>query len=189
MRKEGGMLEIYKNSSMSILQKYLFISKFVFLLSSYSAQSKPAFCLPCQLNSQLPETGGMPELKYYRLNLADCKNCPEFLQSVASSSAVLGTEEFEQMRASLEKSIRRYNSKSQHKPGFLITQQKYGVQYVPYIDKKGEKLIWINAFCDGMGATPESEIVDVFDSGSCFFNTIICCGRTKATSILIHGFA
>ena len=94
------------------------------------------------------------------------------------------------MKTVLQKSITRYNLKNQTNHDFQIIGQ-YGVQYMPYFDKKGRKQIRINGFCAGeeVYQKPANELVMVLDGGSCYFGTVIRAGSRKAVSIGTNGFA
>lgn len=53
----------------------------------------------------------------------------------------------------------------------------YKRQYVPFVDKDGQKKVWINCFCaeqdDNEFVNWKKSVVIVDDGGSCFFNFII----------------
>ena len=51
----------------------------------------------------------------------------------------------------------------------LIKHANYKRQYVPVINNKGEKEVWVNCFCD-YESDWQKRIVIVFDGGKCFFN-------------------
>ncbi len=92
------------------------------MLLSYSSQSTAAFYPFVRPHYDNPQPGEMPQLKYYRLDMSNCKTCPDWLRASATGPATLNNEEFEQMKTVLQKSITRYN------PDFQIAGQ-YGVQW------------------------------------------------------------
>jgi hypothetical protein len=51
----------------------------------------------------------------------------------------------------------------------------YRRQYVPFVDKAGKRMVWVNCFCEGSDDFSywKKNIVFVDDGGSCFFNVII----------------
>jgi len=57
------------------------------------------------------------------------------------------------------------------KKHFLIFLYRYKRQYLPIINARGEKEVWINCFCTPNGTEKwRSEIISVEDGGNCFFN-------------------
>ena len=175
---------------MNILRKELVIIGAVLAFLGYPTPATAAlrsFVWPHYKN---PQPGNTPQLKYYRLELLNDDKSLAQAKKDGISPATLSDAEVEQMKAVLQKSIRRYNLTNRANPELQITGQ-YGVQYQAYIDKRGRKQIWINGFCAGneMYQKPETEVVAAFDGGSCFFNTTIRCGSSKVFSIGIHGSA
>lgn len=67
----------------------------------------------------------------------------------------------------------------------------YKRQYIPFINKRGEKLVWVNCFCIGDINFPDwkKEIVMVDDGGSCYFNVIINLTTKKYGKLFINGYA
>ena len=53
---------------------------------------------------------------------------------------------------------------------FMIELKNYSRQYVPVINAKGEKEIWVNCFCIISGTDWRERVVIVDDGGKCFFN-------------------
>ena len=189
MRKEGGIRDFYKNDTNNMQKRLVLIAASAILLTC-PTQSTGAFYSFVQRHYQNSQLGEMSQLKYYMLDVSVSKNCPEWLRANMVSPATLSNEEFELMKVVLQISITRYNLKIKGYSYFQITGQ-YGVQYLPYIDKKGRKQIWVNGFCAGdeMYQKPETVIAMVFDGGSCFFNTLIRAGSRKTVFIGIHGLA
>lgn len=65
---------------------------------------------------------------------------------------------------------------------------KYKRQYVPQINDKGEKEIWVNYFCD----TPDywkTNIVLIMDGGNCYFQFIINLSTKKISNFSENGVA
>ena len=162
----------------------------VLMLMAYSTPSTAAFYSAAWHCFKSPALGEILQLNYYRLDISNCKNIPNWLKGNVASPATLSNEEFEQMKTVLQKSLTRYNLKNRCNSNFQI-KGLYGVQCLPYIDKKGRRQIWINGFCgnDAMHQNPAIEIIMAFDGGPCFFNSTIRMGSSKLASIDIHGFA
>ncbi len=63
----------------------------------------------------------------------------------------------------------KYNSDSKSKPE--NNAYSYFRQYVPAINQEGEKVVWINFFCERKHFEKwKTKIVNVRDGGNCFFN-------------------
>lgn len=50
----------------------------------------------------------------------------------------------------------------------IRNMSNYKIQYVPYLNKKGEKEIWINGFCNDFDEDWRRKIIHVFDDGNCY---------------------
>ena len=172
---------------MNILKKAWVMGGTTLIFSSFSPRPAVAFPHPARPYLQTSEPRETPRLKYYRLELSTCNNCPGFIKANVAGTVTLSNNEFEQMNKALINSIKQYNLKNQSNPDFQIVQD-YSVQYAPFIDKKGRKRIWINGFCNDADQRSGTEIATAFDGGNCFFNTTIRVGSTKPTIISIHGF-
>lgn len=66
---------------------------------------------------------------------------------------------------------------------------RYKVQFVPYINEKGEKEIWINGFCSDFHADWKKEIVHVFDGGNCYFTVRLNISNSKCIAVGTNGYA
>ena len=94
------------------------------------------------------------------------------------------------MKKVLIKSIIHYNEKAKKHPELQVRAEKYIVQYVPYLDKKGKKQIWIHGSCDDYGVPAESvktEIIEALDGGGCYLNAAMRVGRKKVVAIGTNG--
>ncbi|HET9505410.1 MAG TPA: hypothetical protein VFO93_17840 [Hymenobacter sp.] len=88
--------------------------------------------------------------------------------------------------------MNRHNYEMYQYKSWQIMLGEYGVQYKVSINKKVEKIVWINAFCKESGfnfKNLDSEIVNVLDGGNCFFNTTINIKSGEVAPIRIHGSA
>jgi len=66
----------------------------------------------------------------------------------------------------------------------------YKRQYIPFIDKKGNKKVWINCFCSDFGNDfPhwKKTIAIVSDGGSCFFNFLINLSDNSFSNLEVNG--
>jgi len=66
---------------------------------------------------------------------------------------------------------------------------KYKRQYVAVLNNKGEKEIWVNAFCSTWDTRWKNEILLVHDGGNCYFNLKINLTTKKCFEIAVNGYA
>lgn len=101
----------------------------------------------------------------------------------------LTDKEIEVIDTMLVKSVREYNVKqfevykTDHKKDtstmlewYLIDLKKYRFQFVPAMTTQGQKVIWVNGFCeyfDSQAGNWRQKIVLVYDGGICFFNLMV----------------
>jgi len=60
-------------------------------------------------------------------------------------------------------------------------------QYVPYLNSKGERKVWVNCFCDSEHPYWRKRKVMVKDGGACYFNFKINLGTKKYYDLRING--
>ena len=114
--------------------------------------------------------------------------------------SVLSASEFQLLKSLEEQSIKEYNQKTTQ--GFKKNGQKkysrlyrikklknYKIQYVPYLNEQGEKVVWINGFCEDFDSDWKKEYMYVFDGGNCFFTIRINLTRQECLSIGTNGYA
>ncbi len=72
----------------------------------------------------------------------------------------------------------------------LIDLQKYKRQYIVALNNNGEKLVWINCFCEGEidNITRKYPYV-VMDGGKCYFNIMINITKKKYFNLMVNGEA
>jgi hypothetical protein len=78
------------------------------------------------------------------------------------------------------------------KNDFVIKDFKYHKrQYIPYINSKGEKIVWINCFCsvDRNSDDWKNELIFVLDGGNCYFNLKINLNTKKSFDLIVNGDA
>ena len=71
----------------------------------------------------------------------------------------------------------------------LIKLRKYKRQYIPVINEKGEKEVWVNCFCQSNGDRWKKEAVMVLDGGNCYFNLKINLSSGACYDIMVNGVA
>lgn len=80
-------------------------------------------------------------------------------------------ENNDQQKVKLEKHNQGLPSTVRKRTGFEITLDSMKRQYVPIMNVKGEKEVWINLFCDAAGFdTWKYTLMLAEDGGNCFFN-------------------
>ena len=85
---------------------------------------------------------------------------------------------------------KKYPEYQQSETGFELKLDGYKRQYLPMINEKGQKEVWINFFCGNFGADNwETEIVQVEDGGNCYFNIKINLETKEYYELGINGNA
>jgi hypothetical protein len=85
--------------------------------------------------------------------------------------------------------IDKYNNKlSKDEMTSSSLNKIYKRQYVAALNKKGEKEVWINCFCETTeGDNWKKSIVMVMDGGSCYFNLKINLAKKKYYDLIVNG--
>ena len=74
--------------------------------------------------------------------------------------------------------------------GFELKLNRFKRQYVPVINKNGEKEIWINFFCENWGSENwKTDILIVNDGGNCYFNLKVNLTNKTYSELSINGYA
>ncbi len=72
---------------------------------------------------------------------------------------------------------------------FIIDIERYNRQYIPVINDKGEKEVWINCFCNSWGKNWRKEKIIVKDGGNCYFNLKINLHTKNYYDFMVNGDA
>lgn len=70
-----------------------------------------------------------------------------------------------------------------------INRINYKMQLISVTNKKGEKEVWVNCFCQGWNERWKTEIFSVDDGGPCYFNFKINLATSKFYELVVNGFA
>ena len=98
-------------------------------------------------------------------------------------------ENNEKQKLRLEKSNQEFPNNVRKQTGFEITLNEMKRQYVPIINPKGEKEIWINLFCDDFGNdTWKYTLMEVSDGGNCFFNVKVNLENKTYSRLIVNGY-
>jgi hypothetical protein len=116
----------------------------------------------------------------------------------------LSAEELSKIQNILQQCIREYNIDQEkyfeeekkktpkyrsYRNAFLIDLLKYKRQYVPAINDKGEKVVWVNCFCSRWGENWKERLIMVEDGGNCYFNLSINLTTGKYSKLKVNGVA
>jgi len=72
---------------------------------------------------------------------------------------------------------------------FIIELNRYKRQYVPVINEKGEKVVWVNCFCGVWDKSDKYQILIIFDGGNCYFNVKINLATEMYYDFMVNGWA
>ena len=72
---------------------------------------------------------------------------------------------------------------------FVIRLSRYARQYVPYINKEGDRIVWINCFCLEAGEDIPGEVVQVKDGGNCYFSLKVNISKMEYFDFHVNGSA
>ena len=99
-------------------------------------------------------------------------------------------ENNETQRNELIKHNKNYPKYQRTETGYELKLSGYRRQYVPIINKKGQKEIWINFFCDDIENDDwKNKIITVEDGGNCYYNIKINLNTKKYYELEINGNA
>lgn len=116
----------------------------------------------------------------------------------------LNSEDLLKVDSILNKCISDYNPKQEKqfqkinslhpesnldKNNFIIELSRYKRQYIPIINSKGEKEVWVNCFCGQWSSSSKTSPVIVMDGGNCFFNLKINLKTGKYYELIVNGDA
>lgn len=72
---------------------------------------------------------------------------------------------------------------------FKIELERYKRQYMPIINNQGEKIVWINFFCNEYNIDWKNEIVFVMDGGNCYFQLKVNLDKDNYFDFWVNGDA
>lgn len=99
-------------------------------------------------------------------------------------------ENNEQQRKNLKEHNGNHSDNKWTETGFELELEGFKRQYVPVINKDGQKEIWINFFCDDWeSGNWKSEIMMVNDGGNCYFNLKVNLETKTYSELRINGYA
>ena len=146
--------------------------------------------LSCQERPKKQEQFKLPPSDYMVL-----KYKPEWYWVFEDASpSDLSNEELVQIEEILQSAIANHNNHYKDDPEAFeqwgLELDKYKRQYVPVINQKGEKVIWMNFFCKNSNIkNQENEILLVLDGGNCYFNLKINLTTKQYSNLEVNGYA
>ncbi|RZK12309.1 MAG: hypothetical protein EOO56_28225 [Hymenobacter sp.] len=140
----------------------------------------------------------MQEPIYYEVSFEIAR---EFIASWSdgeiASPAPISAAEITMMKAMLANAVITYNQLVNYKESYVIELSSYGVQYTPYYNKLGERIIWLNGFMLERYSSSYTEedgdytrgVVFGLDGGNYYFQTAINLAKQVISPVRINGFA
>lgn len=165
--------------------KYILVISLLCLNSIIYAQKK-----------QLPEQSFPPTVKYYLwekdggpqyafLKFDNKRDYYIFNKTCKPSSLSKG--EITTIENLISKKVKEFNSITK---GRRIEQStKYYKQFIPVINSKGEKEVWVNCACEILQNEWKKEPQMVNDGGSCFFHLKINLAKKLVYDFRVNGVA
>ena len=90
----------------------------------------------------------------------------------------------------LEKHNKKYPENQWKQTGHELKTKGFKRQYVPVINSKGQKEIWINFFCDTWESEKwKTDIEIAYDGGNCYFNLKVNLETNTYSELSINGYA
>lgn len=101
----------------------------------------------------------------------------------------LEDEAIEKYNNNIAESFKKSGRKAKEAKGYKINSlDQYKIQYVPYLNERDEKEIWINGFCSD-SIDWKKETVTVLDGGNCYFKIRINLSTQRCLQIGTNGYA
>lgn len=102
--------------------------------------------------------------------------------------STLSENELIEIEKILKDAVLENNKSNELKQKIYIKDKKR--QYVSVINSKGEKVVWINLFCDDLGNENwKYNLIEVEDGGNCYFNLKINLNTKTYSDLYINGSA
>lgn len=99
-------------------------------------------------------------------------------------------ENNEKQKINLIKHNQEYPKNKWKETGFEIKLKGKKRQYVPVINEKGEKEVWINFFCEDWESDNwKKDLMHVLDGGNCYFNLKVNLTNKTYSELGINGYA
>ncbi|MBC6699067.1 hypothetical protein [Hymenobacter sp. BT190] len=95
---------------------------------------------------------------------------PDYVLKGATMTPLTG-EDIDEVYRLVQGAVDEYNTEQAHleHKHSAIGLRRYRLQLIPALNAKGEKTVWVNAFCSNAPTNWEKSLVVVNDGGNCFF--------------------
>jgi len=104
-------------------------------------------------------------------------------------ATTLTLSEIELIKSILKTAIIEHNKTIKNNLFAIRPQADYKIQIVSILNRKGEKVVWVNCLCDGKGNKWRTEIIIVEDGGNWYFNLKINLTKKTFYQMLVNGYA
>lgn len=101
----------------------------------------------------------------------------------------LNVKEVQLTEALLTKAADEYNKRMDKQPYLIKPLSGYKRQFIPVLNSKGEKEVWINCLCGQQGNRWRKEIIIVSDGGNCYFNLKVNLATKTYYHLAVNGYA
>ena len=116
------------------------------------------------------------------LTIQELAEIEKIIERCLSDYNIEQKKQFEQLKSENPD----YDFKVEH---FVIEFSRYRRQYIPTINSKGEKEVWINCFCRTYDRDWRKELIIVEDGGNCYFNLKVNLTTNKCFDLMVNGNA
>ncbi|WBO85567.1 hypothetical protein [Hymenobacter yonginensis] len=99
---------------------------------------------------------------------------PDYMLKGAASTQ-LTAEDIDEVYRLVQGAVDKYNTEQAHlgHKHSAVDLRRYRLQLIPALNAKGEKAVWVNAFCSNAPTNWEKSLVVVNDGGNCFFQVSV----------------
>lgn len=145
-----------------------------------------------KIDNQLPAaTPGSSDTSFIAVLSFNSITTPLFK---GAKAAELSGNDFVLIDSLLTQCVAKYNKEqttgnkySNPEKAFLIDLSTHKRQYVAMVNEKGEKLVWVNCFCNTWDKNWKKELISVLDGGVCYFNLKINLATNSCYELVVNG--
>jgi len=148
----------------------------------YQAVADAINALRAKYESKAQKTG---EINFAVLNLSEEIFNIRFQDSYP---AKLSEKEIASVKNFLREAVNAYNTE-QRKDFAIGNLAEYKFQFIAFFNEKGGKEVWVNGLCSDFERDWRSEIIQVKDGGSCYFNLYVNLTKQSFNRFRVNGSA
>jgi hypothetical protein len=105
----------------------------------------------------------------------------------AIASATITQAELAIVDSLVKSYVANYNATMTDDRDLYRIKENYRIQIVTFVNSKGEKEVWVNAFCKASGDYWKTRPVVVFDGGPCYFQVNVNLNKRKIERWFVNG--